>query len=156
MVREAQKKGLATEEKMWQSVAKLGEGLAALEVTDPNAYWRIMRDQHRIMYDGHYSEEMAEHDVAKLRWTTKDGQKGSGAHWTKEQVTAATAGRAFPRGVNEWDKWVAYNSMWSDLTKELTDEEILKAAWLFYFADEDWHEGKECTKIWDYMAMAHS
>ena len=36
----------------------------------------------------------------------------------------------------------------------MTDEEIIKAAYLFYFCDADWQpEDDNCTKIWDYTAM---
>ncbi len=60
----------------------------------------------------------------------------------------------FHQKVNDWDKYVAFNAMYADLSAKMTDEEIIKAAYLFYFCDADWQpEDDNCTKIWDYTAM---
>lgn len=152
MVQEAKKKGM-TDEKMWASISVLGEGLKSIEESDPDLYWKIIRDQHKIMNDGHYSQEFAELDVKELQYTDKNGMKHTGAHWTKEEVVSATQNKTFPTGVNEWDRYVAYNAMYSDLCKKFDDSQILEAAYLFYFADEDWKDGSG-TKIWDYISEA--
>ncbi len=71
-------------------------------------------------------------------------------HWTPEQVTQATFGKKFTEGTTEWDKYIAYNNTYADLCKVLTDEQIMKAAYALWFADEDWHSD---GKIWDYMGV---
>lgn len=154
MIKDAQKRGLATENKMWKSISALGDGLTILKQTNPKEYWKIMRKQHEIIFNGHYSEEFAKHDVEHLHYTDSNGAKQTGAHWTLSQIASATQGKSFPNGVNECDKFVAYNATYADLCRKFDDSQILDAAYLFWFGDEDWHEGEECTKIWDYMTLA--
>ena len=64
-------------------------------------------------------------------------------------IEEATKGLEFPEGTTEWDKFVAYNSFYADTCAVLSDGEILKAAYEFYFNDEDY--GLEGSKIWRYM-----
>lgn len=156
MMRDAQKKGLTNENKMWKAISVLGEGLESLMHSNPKEYWRIMREQHRIIYNGHYSECFAKHDADSLRYTDSNGTKQTGAHWTLAQIVSATQDKTFPSGVNDYDKYVAYNATYADLCRKFDDSQILDIAYLFYFADEDWHEGEESTKIWDYMELAWS
>lgn len=63
---------------------------------------------------------------------------------------SATAGTAFPKGTTKFDKFVAYNATWNDLRGKFTDDQILDAAYLLWFADEDW---KSDGKICDYMKI---
>lgn len=53
----------------------------------------------------------------------------------------------FPNGTTEWDKYVAFNSFYSDLCLVFSTEEIIKAAYRFFFQDEDAGAGK----VWNYM-----
>jgi len=53
----------------------------------------------------------------------------------------------FPQGTTPWDKYVAFNSFYSDMCTVYDEPSILKAAYRFYFADEDAPAGK----IWEYM-----
>ena len=56
--------------------------------------------------------------------------------------------------VNAWDKYVAFNSMYADLCACMSEEEIIKAAYAFYFCDDDWQPCEDdCTKVWDYNAL---
>lgn len=156
MIKDAQKKGLTNEAKMWKAVTALADGLAVMAETNPKEYWRVMREQHKIIFNGHYCEEFAKHDTEHLHYTDANGTKHTGAHWTLAQVVAATQGTPFPKEVNDYDKYVAYNAAYADLCKKFSEAQILDAAYLLYFADEDWHEGSECTKIWDYMSLAYT
>ena len=122
--------------------------LEELEHSHPELYWHFMRKQHGIMYHGHYDESFAMWDVSQIRYTNKAGEKKQGAYWTVEQIESATAGMKFPQSVNKYDRYVAYNLMASDMCKELDDASILKAAYLFFFADEDWN-GED--KVWRYV-----
>ena len=64
------------------------------------------------------------------------------------EVREATKTMVFPQGTTDCDKYVAFNSTFSDLCKVVDDERIiLKIAHQFWFADEDAPEGK----IWIYM-----
>lgn len=138
------------EKKMWASVDVTAEAMELLKELAPEKYACYMRKMSEVLYGKHYSEELAHADVDKMHSTNADGTKHVGAHWTMEQIESATAGKAFPKGTTKCDKFVAYNATWNDMRSKFTDEQILDAAYLFWFADEDW---KSDGKIWDYMKI---
>lgn len=152
MFRQAKEKGVANESKMWESVAALDPAMEILEREHPDEYWQMMRRQHEILWGPHYDETFADYDVDQLTWTGKDGQKHHGAHWSRQQVMDATAGMTFPQSTTDCDKYVAFNSFYSDMCQELDEATILKAAHRFYFQDEDAPAGK----IWRYMQCMKS
>lgn len=143
------------EGKMWASVAVLNDALVPMKEADKDGYWCIMRKMYGVMSDGHYNEEFAMYDVGMIEYTNKAGERKHGGYWSADQVEEATRNYRFPSGVNKWDKYVAFNLMYSDLCKKFDDGQILDAAWLFYFADEDWPNGGS-TKVWDYVCAKHS
>ena len=143
------------EAKMWASVAVLSEALEPMKETDKEAYWCTLRKMYGVMSDGHYNEEFAMYDVSMIEYTGRNGEKKRGGYWSADQVEDATRGYRFPSGVNKWDKFVAFNLMYSDLCKKMDDAQVLEAAYLFYFADEDWPGGSS-TKVWDYICCKHS
>ena len=95
-------------------------------------------------------EEFAEYDVSKIYYLDKHDQKVYGPHWTASQIDDATKALSFPAGTTKWDKYVAYNVMWTDLTGDFNDEEILRAAYKFFFKDPDF-KSDTTTKLWQYM-----
>jgi hypothetical protein len=126
---------------------KLGEYM-----TNPTVegYECLVRKLSEKLYGKHYSEESAMRDVFKMHYTDANGKEYHGPHWTIEQVQAATAGKHFDDEVTKYDKFVAYNATYADLCKILTEDQILKVAYAFWFDDEDWNgEGK----IWEYMSI---
>ena len=143
------------EAKMWASVAVLSEALEPMKETDKENYWCILRKMYGVMSDGHYNEEFAMYDVSMIEYTGRNGEKKRGGYWSADQVEEATRGFRFPSGVNKWDKFVAFNLMYSDLCRKMDDAQVLDAAYLFYFADEDWPGGSS-TKVWDYVCCKHS
>lgn len=152
MFTDAKKAGVTSEAKMWRSVAAMAPAMAILEAEHPEEYWDMMRTQHEILWGPHYDEDFANYDVAQLHWTGKDGQMHHGAHWSKQQVVDATRGMPFPAGVTDCDKYVAFNSYYSDMCKDMDEAAILHGAYQFFFADEDAPDGK----IWRYVkAMRH-
>lgn len=151
MIEEAKAKGLTSEKAMWDSVGKMDKMLCLLKKEHPDEYWEFMREQHGVLWKGHYSEEFAEHDVKHLRWKDKEGKEHSGEYWTMEQVKEATKGMTFPVGTTDYDKWVAFNVMYSDLHEDFSDGDILKAGYAFFFADYDFDYTK-CGKVWKYVS----
>lgn len=150
MVDAAKAAGATNEKMMWQSIDSFSELLEEIREEHPQLYWDFMRKQHGIMHHGHYDEVFAVYDVGELEYTDKTGAKHKGAHWTAEQIEGATAGMKFPPGTTKWDKYVAFNAAFADLSKVFEDGDILKAGFALYFADEDWGDD---TKIWDmYLA----
>ena len=156
MIEEAKSKGFASEKIMWDSVDDLDDLLCHLKKEHPKEYWHFMRKQHGLMYNNHYTEDFARWDVGQLRYTNKKGEKKEGEYWSVEQVEEATRGMQFPSGVNKWDKYVAANAAYSDFCKKFEDGQILEIMYLFYFSDEDWREGKNAAKVWEYMMLNHS
>lgn len=157
MIDEARKSGTWNEKAMLASVDSVAELLERVKETHKEAYWAFMREQAGIMLGCHYDQTWAEHDAANISYTDKEGRKHTGAYWTSEQIEEATKGMTFPSGVTRWDRYVAFNAFWADTCKVLADEQIIKAAYQFFFADEDWRDGKgTATKIWHYMICGKS
>ena len=102
----------------------------------------LLQDSEAVLSSGgHYDEEFARHDISKML--------PRGEYWSLKQVEDATKGMSFPQGTTPCDKWVAFNAFANDLDGVLSDEDIIKAAYAFWFADKDW-VGK-WGKIWTYM-----
>ena len=135
---------------MWQSVYLAEDVMDYLQETDPDKYDCFLRKFNEIFNGKHYNEEFAMEDVGKLRYTDKEGNEHTGAHWTLDEVETATQGKKFPEGTTLWDKYVAYNAAYADFCKKFDDEQVMDIAYLFFFADEDWN-GK--GKVWEYMSM---
>ena len=149
MVEQARKAGITSEKIMWESIESFSELLDELKEERPDLYWEFMRKQQGILYHGHYNECFAMYDVSQMHYTNKQGEKRHGAYWTVEQIEEATAGMKFPPGTSKFDKFVAYNAIYADMCKDFDDASILKIAYAFFFADEDW--GSD-TKVWEYMS----
>ena len=153
LIKKAKENGQWSEKTMWCAVESISEMLEDWKDQDPKAFWNFMRTQHGIMSGGHYNEEFAMHDVEQIKYTDKAGDPHEGAYWTVEQTKEATKGLTLPASVTPWDVYVALNVMHSDLCKDLDDAHIIKAAYLFFFSDEDWSKKGSSTKIWEYMSM---
>ena len=160
MIQEAKSKGLTTETMMWESVEDVEMILCQMKKEHPKEYWAFLRKQHGRLYQNHYTEDFAKHDVNKLIWKDKEGIKHDGAYWTCEQIDDATKGMTFPNGVTKWDKFVAFNLAKSNLCKQFDDADILKIGYLFFFADEDWDNTENgsvsSTKVWEYVCCKYS
>lgn len=156
LVKEAKENGTWNEKTMWCAVESISAMLEKLKDEDPKGFWAFMREQHGILSGGHYDEKFAMHDVSQIKYTDKEGKSHNGVYWTVEQTNEATKGIALPVGVTPWDVYVALNIMYSDLCKEMDAAQIVKTAYLFFFADEDWTEKGSATKVWDYMRCKFS
>lgn len=136
------------EKKMWLSVDITAEAMNYIKEQNPDKHECLMRSLSEVLNGKHYCEEFALADVEKICYLDSAGKQHTGAHWTVEQIETATANKTFPSGTTKWDKYVAYNAFYADLCTVFTDDQIIAAAYLFWFADEDW---KSKGKIWDYM-----
>jgi hypothetical protein len=147
MMQKAKADGVTSEKAMWKSVESVDEILCVVKEEHPELYMAFMREQHEALYGPHYDKHFAEVDVEKIRYTSASGEKKTGAHWSIEQIMEATKSMPFPSGTTPWDKYVAFNSFYADMCVVLDEAMLLKAAYRFYFADEDAPAGK----IWEYM-----
>ena len=133
---------------MWKSIEHVDGLLEKIKEAHPDIYKHFIREEHEILNGPHFDCTIATDTVEGLRYTDSEGEERHGGHWTAEQVEAAWARKAFKPGVTKWDKYVAANAIYADLCKEFDDEHVLAAAYLFFFADEDW---KGDGKIWHYF-----
>lgn len=155
MVKSAQNGGKFNEKQMWQSIGSVSDLLEEIKDSHNDLYFRFMREQAGIMNGGHYDKIWADYDVSQISYTDGNGKSHTGAYWTCDQIEDATKGMTFPSGTTKWDKFVAFNSFFSDTCKSLTDDQIIKSAYQFYFSDEDFGKDRG-SKIWCYMKMVHS
>lgn len=150
MVMAARSAGTASDSIMWESIDDVDMLLCEMKKLDESVYWRFMRKAAGRLHKHHYCKMFAEYDVSQMHSTDGSGRRYRGEHWSAEEVVSATSAMSFPQGVTEWDKYVAFNTMWHDLHKQLPDDEILKIAHLVYFCDEDYRPDSG-TKIWRVM-----
>lgn len=143
MIEEAKKKGLASDKVMWESIDELDDMLCDLKRDHPDKYWAFIRKQHGLMYNNHYDEEFARWDVEQM--------SPLGMYWSPAQIEEATKTLPYPTGTTLWDRFVAYNAFANDLHGTLPDDQIIKAAHAFWFADKDW---KRPGKIWEYICLS--
>lgn len=151
MVETAVKSG-SGEKAMWASVDVTNEIMSYLLQDNPAVYEKFLRKSYEAMYGKHYNQHFAEEDVAKLRYTDKEGKEHHGGYWTMQQIIEATTalGYKFPAGTTDGDKFVAFNAAYADFSKRFEDKDVLCIGHLFYFADEDW---KGEGKVWEYMSI---
>lgn len=109
----------------------------------------IMLNAIKLADYGHFCEKSAEKALKGLKYTDKEGVEHTDPKWSARMIEEATKDLEFPEGTTIWDKFVAYNSFYADTCKVLSDGDILKAAYEFYFNDEDY--AHEESKIWRYM-----
>ena len=133
------------EDVMWKSIKAVSDYLEPMKEVHKEKYWTLIRKVYGEMSGGHYDEEFAEYDVAEML--------PLGEYWSKKQIDEATKGMTFAPGVTLCDKYVAFNAFANDLKGALPDDEILKGAYAFWFADKDWGGN---DKIWRYMMCKYS
>lgn len=158
LVEYAKAAGTWNEKTMWRSVCSMANLLADIKKEHPQMFWDFIREQHGILFGNHYHQDFAEYDVSQMSYTDKEGKKHSSAHWSVDQIEEATKGMSFPAGVTKWDKFVAFNGFFCDLCKVLTEEQIIKAAYEFFFMDEDWNPekpGSSPCKVWEYYGCKY-
>lgn len=99
----------------------------------------------------HFNEESAKQIVSRFWYTDRNGNEHSGEHWSHEECEMFASSLGFPLSdsVSSWDIYVAFNSFYADLNKVLNDNDIVRAAYEFYFVDED----AEPMKLQRYMNL---
>lgn len=148
IVQSARDRGLNTERAMESSVNSVSELLESMKDSHPDIYTRFLMKTHENLFGPHYNDDFASETVNSLEYTDEHGKRHTGPHWTMQEVLSATQGKAFPNGTTDCDKYVAYNAAYADFCKKFDEEDILDIAYLFFFADEDWHSP---GKVWKYM-----
>jgi hypothetical protein len=121
---------------------------------------KLMRAIFSIISTGHYNEEFAHEDIAKMYYIDENDKKHYAPYWSDSEVRTiydSVSGKI--RGITFWDFLVAINMIKSDdymMIKQWfpgqTEEEYMKKivdATLNWLNDEDNPYGK--NKIWCYL-----
>lgn len=144
------------EKKMWKSIELLDEQMCKLEESNPDDFWKIMRDIHEINCGPHYDEVFSKYDVSEMFHKNASGETIKGEHWGITQVKDAIKPYAnkISSLYNIYDAYVALNANWHDKVVRWKnkfpnsfEEEIIDDAICFYMLDDDAPDGK----IWRYI-----
>ncbi len=146
------------EDMMWKTVHIISD---AVESGMDDAHKAaLMRKVYGVMSDGHYNEESAREDVAKMFYLDADGERHDAPYWPEESVKAIYDG--IRNKIPDYNFWDFYTTMsmiasdnwcmlkrWfpgadtSDMNERIAE---MSLAWL---NDDDWPTK---TKIWDYLS----
>lgn len=144
---------------MWEAVRVVSDAIDAS--MDEASKAALMRKVYQAMSDGHYNEEMARADVAKMYYVDANGKKHEAPYWPDDAIESLY--RMYKNEIpayNMWDFYVAMNMAASDnmcLLKHWfpnysapdMDEKIVELA-LNWLKDDDWPKK---TKVWDYISV---
>ena len=148
-------KGEAT---MWSTLALVSDAVeSTMTPAERNA---LVRKVYGVMSDGHYNEDFAKEDIAKMYYADEDGNKHYGPYWPEAALRAAynEHKEEIPE-YNFWDWSVAMNmaksdhcpllSEWfPDDDDDMRNERVVELA-LNWLRDEDNPFGT--SKVWCYM-----
>lgn len=144
---------------MWQTLAIVSESIdKAMEKPEKEKMLRLLFGK---LSGGHYNEEYAKEDVAKMHYAKEDGSKHQAPYWTIPQVEEvfASVKPNIPSEYNKWDFYVTLNMIKSDnclvikkwfpgITPEEADKKFIELA-VNWLNDEDNPYGN--NKIWEYL-----
>lgn len=108
-------KGLG-EKTMWSSVKVISDAIAPMKETDPDWYWRLLKQTYCAMAGGHFNEEFAKWKVEQMYYTDKDGNKHYAPYWTEDEMKSAynSVKSEVPSAYNYYDFCVTMNMLKSD------------------------------------------
>ena len=146
------------ESMMWDTVELISEAME--KSMDKEAKHHLMRKIYAKMTDGHYDNDYAIQDTAKMYYKDSDGKRHAAPYWTEDQVRQVYEDikSQIPK-YNFWDFFVALNMIKSDYCPlleewfpESTPEEKtdrLVELTLNWLKDEDNPYGD--SKVWGYL-----
>lgn len=146
------------EGKMWESVAVISD--AVEKDMDADAKKHLMRKIYCVMSGGHYNEDFAREDVAKMHYKDANGKVHKAPYLTDEKVASVYEKvKGNIQAYNMWDFYVVMNmviadnanllTMWYPDASEATMEKHYIELALNWLNDDDNPYGKE--KIWKYL-----
>ena len=146
------------ENTMWSTLSLVSD---AIESSMPAAGKKaLLRKVYGVISGGHYNEEFAHEDIAKMYYVDEDGEMHHGPYWTDEDLLAIyNEHRDEIPDYNRWDFAVTMTMIKSDHCKLLSEwfpdddnsmrnERIVQLA-LNWLEDEDNPFGS--SKIWYYL-----
>lgn len=101
---------------------------------------------YESMYGKHFNEKYAKIKVGILHYKESNGEDKRGEHWSVERIKELTSDKQFHDSVTDWDKYVAYNYMYSILCNTLSYEQILEVTYKMWFENQF-----EFGKAWEFL-----
>lgn len=144
---------------MWKTLEVVSRELE--ESLSPEKKDDLMREVYSIISTGHYNEEFARQDIAKMYFVDKNGDEHSAPYWPEPAVMEIyEKHKSEIPDYNCWDFLVTMNSRYADewcllkrwfpnLSDAEMTEKIIESA-INWLNDPDWPTS---TKIWDYLNL---
>lgn len=139
------------EAKMWASVKHISETIEKLKEAHPELARKFKEEQYELMNGKHINEWLAKELVSKMWHKDSNSNDVMGEAVTPEEaMTLISDMTAEKQAKCKWDAYVGANAFMHDLSKTgFPKGEILKAAKMFWFHDEDM--GEKCDKVYWYF-----
>ena len=141
---------------MWDTVKVLSEFVETS--VEPKTRHDLLRKIYGMMSGGHYNQQYALEDTAKMFYTDDNGARHAAPYWTDEQIKEVyeDVKRDIP-GYNCWDFHVALNkkaaenllllTRWfPNQTREELDQKLVEMTLLWLQSGGSTEEG---TMVWD-------
>ena len=143
------------EKVMWASTQMVSDYIKPMKHSDPEGYWKLMKDTYAIMCGKHYNEEFAMWQIGEMHFKDKKGEVHHAPHWTVEQYKAAyesVKSKIKNSAYNMWDfavtiemlysdNYCMYKEWWPDAPDRVIEGKVIEAA-INYLNDDDDIEGK--------------
>jgi hypothetical protein len=76
------------EKVMWQSTKAVSDALEPMKKSNPEEYWKLMRDTYALMVGKHYDDRFGEWQIEQMYFKDKNGEIHKAPRWSKEQYRA--------------------------------------------------------------------
>ena len=143
------------EKAMWASTQMVSDYIKPMKHSDPEGYWKLMKDTYAIMCGKHYNEEFAMWQIGEMHFKDKRGTVHHAPHWTKEQYHLSyesIKSKLKNANYNMWDwavtiemlhsdNYCLYKEWWPEATDDIIDAKVIEAS-INYLNDDDDTDGK--------------
>ena len=140
-----------TKETMWKSVEHINDLLRGMKEAHPDIVRKFMEEEYELMNGRHICERLAKEMVSKMFHTDNAGRTVTGEAATPDEAMYLVSDKNVETQLKcKWDAYVGANAFMHDLGKTgYPKNDILKAAKMFWFHDEDM--GEKCDKVYWYF-----
>ena len=143
------------EKAMWIATEMVSEYIKPMKHTDPEGYWKLMKDTYAAMCGRHYNEKFAMWQIEQMHFKDKKGMEHHAPHWSKDQYQMAydsVKPKLRNAAYNMWDFAVTlemlysdnicmYREWWPEAEDKVLEGKVVDAA-VNYLNDDDDAEGK--------------
>lgn len=144
------------EKTMWIASKRISDYIKPMKETDPEGYWKLIKDTYADMCGKHYNEKFGMWQIEQMHYKDKKGVVHHAPHWTKDQYKGAydiIKAKLKNANYNMWDVAVTlemlysdnicmYREWWANATEEQLDEKVIESAINYLNDDDDDADGK--------------